>query len=407
MRPLGCLLLAASGASVASAITAFRTPHFATTLTPNVTYAHTLVGCTNQTDGSTCREAPMWLDVWSPVVPPNASAAEAGPFPVVLSVHGGGFVSGDPTANPPNDFWASRGFVSIGVQYRLAADKGLYPAALGTSAWSPKRTQPAAGWLPWIWQMYPATRDIRAALRWAHANAHRYGGDPAASLTLQGGSAGATAAIELALTGGAGDPLAAQDYVTELTQEEDPTIVSTNLGQPATVTGLIDYWGGIFAEDAMRAKGDGDGGGGLGRHRWSATSAPTVAFHGTDDTTVSPATGDVLCGNLTALGVPCRLVKLPGQKHACWNARVALPGNPSGAQVSLFDYAFDAMANFSNWTVVEKPGPVPGPGGCAGAFAQCGGKNFDNGTEICCQGACECEGTEWHMACKPPSGNAC
>jgi hypothetical protein len=42
------------------------------------------------------------------------------------------------------------------------------------------------------------------------------------------------------------------------------------------------------------------------------------------------------------------LVRLPGQKHACWNAQVALPG---GTTVSIFDYAFEAMANMSNWTV--------------------------------------------------------
>ena len=56
--------------------------------------------------------------------------------------------------------------------------------------------------------------------------------------------------------------------------------------QPATATGLISYWGGIFAEDLMHWKD--------GVHRWTPSSLPTVAFHGTADTTVSPATGDVL-----------------------------------------------------------------------------------------------------------------
>ena len=46
--------------------------------------------------------------------------------------------------------------------------------------------------------MYPAVRDIKAALRWVHANAHKYHADTS-SITLQGGSAGATAVIELAV----------------------------------------------------------------------------------------------------------------------------------------------------------------------------------------------------------------
>lgn len=89
-----------------------------------------------------------------------------------------------------------------------------------------------------------------------------------------------------------------------------------------TSHGLIDYWGGIFSEDLMNFKDSED----RSHPRWSRSSVPTIAFHGTDDTTVSPATGEVLCGNLTALGVACELVPLPGQKHGCWGARVTLPG---------------------------------------------------------------------------------
>ena len=231
---------------------------------------------------------------------------------------------------------------------------------------------PRANWTPWIWQMYPAVRDIKAALRWIHANAAKYNADPS-SITLQGGSAGATSVIELALTGGA-DQAFAQDYTGELAGA-DRTLSTTNLDQPATANGLISYWGAIFAEDAARFKD--------GEQRWSKSSVPTVAFHGTADTTVSPETGDVLCGNLTALGVPCRKVSLPGEKHACWNAEVTLPG---GTKQSIFDYAFDTMANMSNWTVLG-----PAPGSCAAEWKQCGGKSWSGPT--CCAGACSCEGT--------------
>eukprot|EP00937_MAST-01D_sp_MAST-1D-sp2_P002992 g2992.t1 len=374
---------AAAAQNGVSSVVVYRAPHYATKVTKNVVYAQTLVNCAGWPNAtlmneSTCTEADMVLDVWQP-----ANTTD-GPFPIVMSVHGGGFVSGDQTAaNPPNSYFAARGFVAFAVQYRLAKDKGLFPAAL--KGWSPRNTRPSAGWTPWLWQTYPAVRDVKAALRWVHANAARYNADPS-SLTLQGGSAGATAAIELALTGGA-DQLFAQDYTGELTGA-DRTLASTNLDQAATVTGLISYWGGIFAEDLMRFKD--------GAHRWSASSVPTVAFHGTADTTVAPTTGDVLCGNLTALGVPCRKVPLPGEAHACWNAKV-------GDQ-SIFDYAFETMANMSGWTVLAPPSP--GPGGCAAAWKQCGGKNWAGPT--CCDGACTCTGTEWHKQCRPPAdGNKC
>jgi acetyl esterase/lipase len=302
----------------------------------------------------------MVLDIWQPV-------STDGPFPIVMTVHGGAFVSGDQTdANPPNAYFAARGFVAFAVQYRLAKDKGLFPEPL--RRWSPKTTVPRAQWTPFVQAMYPAVRDIKAALRWIHAHAAEYNADTS-SITLQGGSAGATALIELALTGGgrgsssSSNGTFSADYTLEL-QGQDRTLPTASLGEPATATGLIDYWGGIFTVDLMHFKD--------GKERWSATSLPTIAFHGTDDTTVSPETGVVLCGNLTRLGVPCKLVSLPGQKHGCWGARVALPG---GVSMSIFDYAFEWMANTSNWTVVD--GPAPPYNGHFGDPAAAGGCRLD------------------------------
>lgn len=214
-------------------------------------------------------------------------------------VAGGGFQSGtqeDPA--PSNSYFASRGFVSFGVQYRVAKDKGLYPAEL--KHYNPKQTYPHSQWTPYIWAMYPAVRDVKAALRWIHAHADEYNADTS-SITLQGGSAGATAALELALT--AGDDTFAGDYTDEL-KGKDRTLSSANIDQKATAHGLIDYWGGLFSEDAM-VYAD-------GRTRFSKTSVPTIAFHGTADTIMNPATGDVVCGNLTAVGVACKKVSLPG-----------------------------------------------------------------------------------------------
>ena len=138
-------------------------------------------------------------------------------------------------------------------------------------------TVPHGTWLPPYDWVYCAVRDAKAALRWIHANAATYGGDPATSFTLQGGSAGATTVIELAITGG--DAVFAGDYTSELAGV-DPTLESTNLDSSALVTGLIDYWGALFAEDAMVTLDP------QHRQRWSSASPPTIAFHGTNDTTV-------------------------------------------------------------------------------------------------------------------------
>ena len=86
--------------------------------------------------------------------------------PVLLFVHGGGFVGGDKhgTYQPDNmTLWAARqGMVGVNINYRLAPDN------------------------PW-----PAgAQDLAAAIAWTRANIARYGGDPD-RIILWGHSAGA------------------------------------------------------------------------------------------------------------------------------------------------------------------------------------------------------------------------
>lgn len=112
------------------------------------------------------------LDVFAP---PGTAPK---PRPVVIFVHGGGFVGGDKRlgTSPYYDnvgLWAVRnGFVGITLAYRLAP-AAVYPAAAA---------------------------DIGAAVRWALANVAAFGGDPA-GIVLLGQSAGAThVATYVALT---------------------------------------------------------------------------------------------------------------------------------------------------------------------------------------------------------------
>lgn len=103
------------------------------------------------------------LDVFAPEPPPH------GALPVLIFVHGGGFVAGDKT-KPGIPFYdnvgvwaATHGLVGITVDYRIA----------------PRHPWPAA------------TKDIGAVIRWAFRNAAPFGGDPE-KIFVMGHSAGAT-----------------------------------------------------------------------------------------------------------------------------------------------------------------------------------------------------------------------
>lgn len=108
----------------------------------------------------------------------TADAAPAAALPVLLYVHGGGFVAGD--KHTPGAFfhdhigaWAARqGMIGVTMTYRLA----------------PQATWPAGA------------EDVAAAVRWVHDNIGAHGGNPA-RLFLMGHSAGATH-----VTAYAGDP---------------------------------------------------------------------------------------------------------------------------------------------------------------------------------------------------------
>ena len=118
---------------------------------------------------------PSVVDVY---VPP---AAKASPKPLVLYIHGGGWVGGHTRqagalANFPEVLasLASEGFVVASLEYRLSGE-AAFPAQI---------------------------QDVRAAIRFLKANAAKYGIDPA-RVGLWGGSAGGHLAALGALSCGA------------------------------------------------------------------------------------------------------------------------------------------------------------------------------------------------------------
>jgi acetyl esterase/lipase len=103
-----------------------------------------------------------------------------GPFPVLVFVHGGGFIAGSKEMYERigRDF-AARGYLAFCITYRLAP-RHQYPAGV---------------------------QDVAAAVRWIHDRAAEYGGTPA-TIFLAGDSAGANLAAWYALMLGRPDLLA-------------------------------------------------------------------------------------------------------------------------------------------------------------------------------------------------------
>jgi acetyl esterase len=106
-----------------------------------------------------------------------------GPHPVLVYLHGGGWVCGSPKTHQKLGYrFAEAGYLVFNVDYRLAPEHP-FPTPF---------------------------EDCLAAVRWAHREAKRYGGDPA-RLAIGGDSAGGnlSAAVAAALAGDPARPKAA------------------------------------------------------------------------------------------------------------------------------------------------------------------------------------------------------
>ncbi len=120
---------------------------------------------------------PLWI--YTP-----ANAPHAGPLPVLLHFHGGGFIlCSSESHDPQNRYWANHaGCIVVSVDYRLAPE-AKFPAAV---------------------------EDCYAATEWVAGNAGAFGGD-AARIAVAGESAGGNlAAVVAQLSRESGPPLRLQ-----------------------------------------------------------------------------------------------------------------------------------------------------------------------------------------------------
>jgi acetyl esterase/lipase len=237
------------------------------------------------------------LDVYVPPLEHPLAQGEARPVtPVVVQIHGGGWVAGTKEWSQMDVLpYLQMGFAAVNVEYRLA------------------KVAPAPA----------AVEDCRCALRWVLSNAKRYGFDTS-KIVLTGWSAGG----HLALITGMLPASAALDR--ECTTGDDTGWEDAGSQGEMEVAAIVN-WFGITDVPAMLHAPEERGYavewfGSLPNREEVARSVspmtyvrsgvpPVITIHGDKDTLVPHAQAERLHGALDEARVPNKLVTIPGGGH--------------------------------------------------------------------------------------------
>lgn len=202
------------------------------------------------------------------------------PYPVVLIVHGGGWLTG--SRHMERTFakrLAARGYVAIPVSYRLGPT-GRFPAALD---------------------------DLKAALGWLKRNATDLAldGRPVGAI---GGSAGGQLVALLGAENAAPLPVGAVVDIDGLADFTGKALLDEQVAKPSAPTRFL---GGAFAEraDTWRAAS--------AIFHVSAKSAPTLFINSTAPTPTLPGRPEMR-DKLRAAGVDSDIIVMPDSPHPFW-----------------------------------------------------------------------------------------
>jgi acetyl esterase/lipase len=206
----------------------------------------------------------------------------------VICIHGGGFRAGKRESYDGLCIrLAEHGYVAMTVTYRLAP-KYPFPAAI---------------------------HDVKAAVRWARANADKYGVDPE-RIGVTGGSAGGHLAQFLGVTmdvkefEGAGGNADRSSKVACVVNFYGPSDFTKSYGKSVDAAEVLPLFLGGDLEKAralhLRAS----------PLYWvTPNAAPTLCIHGTDDKYVAHEQAVWIVDKLQAAGVEAELLTLKGAGH--------------------------------------------------------------------------------------------
>jgi acetyl esterase/lipase len=210
--------------------------------------------------------------------------ATAAPAPLLVFVHGGGWISGDLTMYADEAVWAAeQGMASACISYRLA----------------PLHTFPAA------------VADVQAFMRHAATASKELGIDPT-RVVVVGNSAGGYLAAMAGLcphdfgTDGAAVRPSAVVSLSGISDLRDPDMAS----EPIAMTFVEQFMGGTFAE-LQESYGLASPVAYVDRG-----SPPFLVVHGDDDEIVPVAQSRQLVAALRAAGVETTYHELPGEGHS-------------------------------------------------------------------------------------------
>ncbi|NEW39817.1 alpha/beta hydrolase [Nocardia cyriacigeorgica] len=231
-----------------------------------------------------------------------------GPVPLVVSIHGGGFIAGSRGATPYTRWLADQGYAVLDVDYRLS-DATVHR-----------------------WDTEDA--DVACAMTWATAHADEYGWDMGRVATF-GGSAGGNLAINVA-------------------NKINADALKPTCGDVADLPRVRAVVGIYPAVDLTASENDSAGGADVGRkylggspaeypERYAATdsapqlsprSPPTLLIQsGADHLVFASHTAD-FADDLAAAGIPHRYVEVPFVEHA-YDAAVLTTGAQLGRELTL------------------------------------------------------------------------
>ena len=248
---------------------------------------------------------PLTLRIYSPVLSAVPAPAVNAPPPVLLYLHGGGFVIGDLETHDKvcRTLCHEAAAVVVAVDYRLAPEHP-FPAAAG---------------------------DTACALRWVTAHARELGADPA-RIGLAGDSAGAqlaaVAALRCAGGGGAGIAPKALGLIYPVAQHySEPSASMLENGEGKFLTTAVMKW---FIDCYTAGRSE------LARHpeisllhaSGLATLPPT--WIGTMGHDPLRDEGHLLAQRIAAAGVATEHRHYPGAIHACIHFTAV---SPVGGQV--------------------------------------------------------------------------